>query len=226
MSCAEGDTGYIYGGKLRLRGRRGAARQDAEDPGEDRDERRQPAARLRLLAAAQRGRGPRAPGIHHLEHHRHPSQGVPRVRPPAAGPEGAGRPSSRAATRTRCASTWTRSPRACPPSPPRSGRRRSSCGCRTSSPTSTATSSAAPSTSPTRRTRCSGFRGASRYIAPSFRECFKLECEAMKQGARRDGPHQRGDHDPVRAHAEGGRAGARRSCARTAWSAARTACAS
>ncbi|APV52103.1 phosphoenolpyruvate synthase [Betaproteobacteria bacterium GR16-43] len=26
-----------------------------------------------------------------------------------------------------------------------------------------------------------GFRGASRYIAPSFRECFKLECEAMKR---------------------------------------------
>jgi pyruvate,water dikinase len=26
-----------------------------------------------------------------------------------------------------------------------------------------------------------GFRGASRYIAPSFRECFRLECEAMKK---------------------------------------------
>ena len=25
-----------------------------------------------------------------------------------------------------------------------------------------------------------GFRGASRYIATSFRECFRLECEAMK----------------------------------------------
>jgi len=26
-----------------------------------------------------------------------------------------------------------------------------------------------------------GFRGASRYVAPSFRECFELECAAMKQ---------------------------------------------
>ncbi len=26
-----------------------------------------------------------------------------------------------------------------------------------------------------------GFRGASRYIAPSFRECFELECQAMKR---------------------------------------------
>ena len=26
-----------------------------------------------------------------------------------------------------------------------------------------------------------GFRGASRYIAPEFRDCFALECEAMKR---------------------------------------------
>jgi pyruvate,water dikinase len=26
-----------------------------------------------------------------------------------------------------------------------------------------------------------GFRGASRYIAPSFRECFRLECDALKK---------------------------------------------
>jgi pyruvate, water dikinase len=26
-----------------------------------------------------------------------------------------------------------------------------------------------------------GFRGASRYVAPSFRDCFRLECEAMKK---------------------------------------------
>src|SRR5207302_7055756 len=26
-----------------------------------------------------------------------------------------------------------------------------------------------------------GFRGASRYVAESFRECFRLECEAMKK---------------------------------------------
>ena len=25
-----------------------------------------------------------------------------------------------------------------------------------------------------------GFRGASRYVAPDFRECFELECEALK----------------------------------------------
>ncbi len=37
-----------------------------------------------------------------------------------------------------------------------------------------------PRYEPTEENPMLGFRGASRYIASSFRECFKLECEAMK----------------------------------------------
>lgn len=37
-----------------------------------------------------------------------------------------------------------------------------------------------PQYEPTEENPMLGFRGASRYISPSFRECFKLECEAMK----------------------------------------------
>ncbi len=37
-----------------------------------------------------------------------------------------------------------------------------------------------PNYEPTEENPMLGFRGASRYIAHSFRECFKLECEAMK----------------------------------------------
>ena len=37
-----------------------------------------------------------------------------------------------------------------------------------------------PKYEPTEENPMLGFRGASRYIAPSFRECFKLECEAMQ----------------------------------------------
>ena len=37
-----------------------------------------------------------------------------------------------------------------------------------------------PHYEPTEENPMLGFRGASRYIAPSFRDCFKLECEAMK----------------------------------------------
>ena len=46
-----------------------------------------------------------------------------------------------------------------------------------------------------------GFRGASRYIAPEFHDCFALECAAMKRVRDDDGPHQRRADDPVRAHA-------------------------
>jgi len=37
-----------------------------------------------------------------------------------------------------------------------------------------------PQYEPTEENPMLGFRGASRYIAPSFRDCFRLECEAMK----------------------------------------------
>ncbi len=49
-----------------------------------------------------------------------------------------------------------------------------------------------------------GFRGASRYVSDSFRQCFELECEAIS-GCARTWAHQRRDHDPV--HAHGGRGG-------------------
>ena len=37
-----------------------------------------------------------------------------------------------------------------------------------------------PRYEPTEENPMLGFRGASRYIAPTFRDCFRLECEAMK----------------------------------------------
>jgi pyruvate,water dikinase len=46
-----------------------------------------------------------------------------------------------------------------------------------------------------------GFRGASRYVDPSFKDAFALECRAGAQGARRDGPRELLGDDPVRAHA-------------------------
>jgi pyruvate, water dikinase len=38
-----------------------------------------------------------------------------------------------------------------------------------------------PRYEPTEENPMLGFRGASRYIAPAFRDCFRLECEAMRQ---------------------------------------------
>ena len=38
-----------------------------------------------------------------------------------------------------------------------------------------------PLTNRPKKTRCLGFRGASRYISPKFQDCFALECEAIKR---------------------------------------------
>ena len=53
VSCAEGDTGYVYEGLLRVRAPADRARFAAEDPGEDHDERRQSGSRLRLRRHSQ-----------------------------------------------------------------------------------------------------------------------------------------------------------------------------
>ena len=42
-----------------------------------------------------------------------------------------------------------------------------------------------------------GFRGASRYVAEDFRDCFELECRALKKRANRNGTYQSGNHDPI-----------------------------
>jgi pyruvate,water dikinase len=47
-----------------------------------------------------------------------------------------------------------------------------------------------------------GFRGASRYVDPSFAEAFALECRAVKK-SRDHGSDQLLGHDSVRAHAGG-----------------------
>ena len=63
----------------------------------------------------------------------------------------------------------------------RSIRSRSSCACRISSPTSIRAWSAASKYEPHEENPMLGFRGASRYIASSFRECFELECRALRK---------------------------------------------
>ena len=45
-----------------------------------------------------------------------------------------------------------------------------------------------------------GYRGASRYLSPDFADCFAMECEALLYVRGPDGPDQRQNHDPVRPH--------------------------
>ena len=57
-SCAEGDTGHVYRGKLDFESHRTRSRHHAGDSHQGDDERRQPGTRLRVLAAAERRRRP------------------------------------------------------------------------------------------------------------------------------------------------------------------------
>ena len=66
-------------GAAALRGLEPRARRDAAHPGQDRDERRQPGARLRVLPAAQRRRRPRAARVHHQQRDRRAPAGLPRI---------------------------------------------------------------------------------------------------------------------------------------------------
>ena len=80
-------------GAARLQRRAHRARRAARDPRQDHDERRHPRAGLRLLAAAEQGRGPGPAGVHHQPPDRHPPPCAAR----AAGRPGraAGRPARR-----------------------------------------------------------------------------------------------------------------------------------
>ena len=122
VSCAEGDTGYIYDGLLETEVDRGAARRDADDPGQDHDERRQSAAGVRLRSSCRT----HGVGLARLEFIINNNIGVhpkaildyPNV---DRRPEEGGGDRWRAAMRSRARSTSTSWPKASPRSPRRSG---------------------------------------------------------------------------------------------------------
>ena len=81
VSCAEGDTGFVYDGILDFTVESTELDDDAGHPGEDHDERRHPRPGVCVLPAAER-RGRSGPvGVHHQPADRHSPQGPPRPRP-------------------------------------------------------------------------------------------------------------------------------------------------
>ena len=91
VSCAEGDTGFIYDGLLETEVSEVQRGEMPEHQDQDHDERRQPAAGLRLRPAAQRRRRPGAARIHHQQQHRRPPEGDPRLPQRRCRPEEGGR---------------------------------------------------------------------------------------------------------------------------------------
>ena len=76
VSCAEGETGLVMQGVLRFEKQELDMQRAAGDAHADPRERRQSRAGLRALLPARRRRGPRARGVHHREHDRHPPDGA------------------------------------------------------------------------------------------------------------------------------------------------------
>ena len=75
VSCAEGDTGYVYQGLLGVRSSADRARPLPQPRRENHDERRQPRPRVCVCAAAERRGGSCAPRVHHQPHDRCASAG-------------------------------------------------------------------------------------------------------------------------------------------------------
>ena len=122
VSCAEGDTGYIYDGLLETEVTEVAARRAAvRSPVKIMMNVGNPQLRVRLRAAAERRRRPGAARVHHQQQHRRAPEGDPRLSEHRRRPEEGGRVAWRAATRRRARSTSTSWPKASRPSPPRSG---------------------------------------------------------------------------------------------------------
>ncbi len=86
VSCAEGDTGYIYDGQLEFS--QSQIELDSLPPParQDHDERRQSGPRVRLRRDPEQGRRPRAARVHHQPHDRRAPEGAARVRHARAGP--------------------------------------------------------------------------------------------------------------------------------------------
>ena len=201
VSCAEGDTGFIYDRRPALRAHHRRPGPDAAGAAQDHDERRQPRARVRLRDAAQRRHRPGAPGNDHRQPHRH-------------------------ASARRCSNTTRRmrrprrrSTRRSPATPIRS----SFYVDRLAEGIATITASVAPNPvivrlsdfksneyanliggtryEPHEENPMIGFRGASRYVDPSFKDAFALECRAVRKVRNEMGLDNLLGDDPVRAHA-------------------------
>ena len=93
VSCAEGDTGYVYAGRLDFELRRLDVETMPCAPVQDRDERRQPGPGVRVPGPAQRRSGARAARVRHRQLDRSAPAGVARLRP---APRGVARARTRA----------------------------------------------------------------------------------------------------------------------------------
>ena len=209
--------------RARLHRRGDRALGDAGDRHQDHDERRDTGAGVRVRPAAQRRRRPGAAGVHHQPADRHPPQGAARARRP------------RRAAEVRDHRDDRRVPR--PARVLRAARRRRRLDAR--SRVRAGPGDRADERLQVQRVRQPGRRGAlragrgepddrlpRRLAVPlaRVRRLLRDGGRGAEVRARRDGPDEREDHDPVRAHHRRGQGGHRPARRARPSSAARTTC--
>ena len=181
VSCAEGDTGYVYEGLLEFERKQIELDSLPEDRREDHDECRQPRPRVRLRQHSASRRGPGTARIHHQPDDRRASARAARVRPPgrgAAGPD----PDTDGRLRAirwsfyvdKLAEGISQIAAAFAPEP---------VIVRLSDFKSNEYANLIGGSlyEPDEENPMLGFRGASRYVDETFRPCFELECRALKK---------------------------------------------
>ena len=182
VSCAEGDTGYVYEGLLEFERKQIELDAMPHDARQDHDERRQPGPRLRFRRACPH----HGVGLARLEFIINRMIGVhPRalLEFDRAGRRTAGSRFARRwpATPIRSASTSTSSPRASRRSPPRLRPQPVIVRLSDFKSNEYANLIGGARYEPHEENPMLGFRGAARYIDQSFRPCFELECRALKR---------------------------------------------
>ena len=208
VACSEGDTGYVYDGLLETEVTEVERGELPYCAGQDHDERRQSAARVRLRADAELGVGlarlefiiNNNIGVHPKAILDYPNidgdlkKAVESVARGHASPRAFYVDKLAEGIATIAAAFWPK-PVIVRLSDFKSNEYRKLIG--------------GSRYEPEEENPMLGFRGASRYVSETFGEAFAMECEALKPRAPRHGPDQRRGHGAVRAHPRPGRAGRR-----------------
>ena len=180
VSCAEGDTGFVYDGALQFEQTQIELDALPRVAGQDHDERRQPGSRVRLRGDPEPRRGPGAPRVHHQPDDRRAPARTARVRPADADLQDTIRRQMAGYddpvefyVEKLCegiatiAAAFAPEPVIVRLSDFKSNEYANLIGGR--------------QYEPYEENPMLGFRGASRYVDETFRPCFELECRALKR---------------------------------------------
>jgi pyruvate,water dikinase len=181
VSCAEGDTGNVYEGLIPFEVTSRARGEMPRIPVKITMNVGNPELAFEFAQLPNAGRRPRAAGVHHQQRDRRAPARLPRIPGAARPPEGQARGKGARLRQPEGLLPREDGRGAWPPSRRRSGPSRSSCGLSDFKSNEYRKLLGGERYEPEEENPMLGWRGASRYVAEDFRECFELECAAMKK---------------------------------------------